>query len=270
MIKMIYKNSLNILAKMPFKLWGLSLLSGFLTILITIFGVLPIITIPVISVIHAGMAIVYLDGYKGKEVYSDQLFKGFTNFAHVAGGMCWRKLWILLWLLVPVVGIVMFFIKSFEYSFTPYILNEEPSVSATEALRKSKSDTKGYKAKMFLAIMLPSIGFIVAILILALFSQIPYVGVLFAFIMFVVSLVYSLFAPLFFGLVQAGFYEYSKNPIIPSYPQFNAPTYTAPTAPAAPVSPTPTNNTSKSVCPVCDSENNSDSAFCYKCGAKLK
>lgn len=90
-ISNIYKRAFNVLSKMPFKLWGLSLLSSLLTILVLVFGVLPIVIVPVIAVLSAGMAAVYLDGFNGKEVYSDQLFKGFKDFWRTAGGMCWKK-----------------------------------------------------------------------------------------------------------------------------------------------------------------------------------
>lgn len=83
-ISNIYKRAFNVLSKMPFKLWGLSLLSSLLTILVLVFGVLPIVIVPVIAVLSAGMAAVYLDGFNGKEVYSDQLFKGFKDFWRTA------------------------------------------------------------------------------------------------------------------------------------------------------------------------------------------
>lgn len=65
-ISNIYKRAFNVLSKMPFKLWGLSLLSSLLTILVLVFGVLPIVIVPVIAVLSAGMAAVYLDGFNGK------------------------------------------------------------------------------------------------------------------------------------------------------------------------------------------------------------
>lgn len=48
-ISNIYKRAFNVLSKMPFKLWGLSLLSSLLTILVLVFGVLPIVIVPVYS-----------------------------------------------------------------------------------------------------------------------------------------------------------------------------------------------------------------------------
>ena len=66
-ISNIYKRAFNVLSKMPFKLWGLSLLSSLLTILVLVFGVLPIVIVPVIAVLSAGMAAVYLDGFNGRK-----------------------------------------------------------------------------------------------------------------------------------------------------------------------------------------------------------
>lgn len=250
MIKQIYTRAFNILMKMPLKLWGLSLLSGFLTLLVLIFGGLPIISIPVIATLSAGMAVVYLDGYNGKEVYSDQLFLGFKKFPHVAGGMCWQKLWILLWFLIPIAGPVIAVIKSLSYAFTPYILTQEPEISATEALRKSMERTNGYKANMFLAIIVPSVVFVVVIMILNTLAMIPFVGILFAAVSLIVSLVYGLFAPLFFGLVSAGFYDYAKSNV------YRAPAVVNVNAPKIP-------------CNSCGHENPAGTKFCGKCGAKI-
>lgn len=250
MIKQIYTRAFNILMKMPLKLWGLSLLSGFLSVLISLLSGMPIISIPVIATLSAGMAAVYLDGYNGKEVYSDQLFEGFKSFPHVAGGMCWQKLWLLLWFLIPIAGPVIAVIKSLSYAFTPYILTQEPEIGATEALRKSMERTNGYKANMFLAIIVPSIVFVVAVLILNALALIPYVGILFAAISLIVSLVYGLFAPLFLGLVKAGFYDYAKSSV-----------YHAPAAVNV--------NAPKIACGECGHENTAGTKFCGKCGAKL-
>ena len=279
-ISNIYKRAFNVLSKMPFKLWGLSLLSSLLTILVLVFGVLPIVIVPVIAVLSAGMAAVYLDGFNGKEVYSDQLFKGFKDFWRTAGGMCWKKLWIFIWFLVPIAGPFIAISKYYAYSFTPYILNEEKSVNATAALRKSMQDTNGYKLQMFCAEFIPNLLIYAVMAILALLSKIPFVGILFAVITVIVQLVYTLFAPLFFGLVHAGFYEYAKTPVksttysapqVPQTPQVQSapvqtPVQTQTTEQAAPTE----NNTPKPItCPVCDSVNAPNTHFCYKCGSKL-
>lgn len=286
MIGYIYKRTLNILKGIPVKLWGLSLLSGLLNLIAVIFGVLPIITVPVTLALSAGVSMLYLDAYNGKDADSNRLFCGFKDFKHVAGGMCWKSLWLLLWFLIPIAGFVFIVIKRLAYAFVPYILIEDKSVSATDALKKSMSMTKGYKGQMFLAIILPAIIFGVVSGILSLFAKIPFVGLLFAFINFIVSMVYSLFSPLFLGMVEAGYYEQLKNPPAQSYSapiyQPQPPVYppqppVQPEPPQPPVQPEPAQDVpqpevSESAvvkCPVCDCDNPSTSKFCIKCGSKL-
>ncbi|MCC8160013.1 MAG: hypothetical protein LIO53_01605 [Oscillospiraceae bacterium] len=251
MVGSIYKRTLNIMAKLPFKIWGLSLLSGLLSILILIFGVLPIVTIPVIAALNAGMYSVYLAGYNEQEVSSNQLLSGFKDFKHVAGGMCWRKLWIVLWCLIPIAGPFIAVYKSMAYAFTPYILNEEKSVGALDALKKSMRDTKGYKLNLFIAVIVPSIAYFIAEFILALLAMIPYVGVVFGIISSLLALIYGLFAPMFLGLVRAGFYEYARKPVFASKPQIDE------------------NSGEPVKCPVCETENAPGTMFCTKCGSKI-
>ncbi|MCI8404714.1 MAG: zinc ribbon domain-containing protein [Clostridia bacterium] len=255
MIRNIYTRAFNILKAKPFRLWGLSLLGGFLSALILLAGLLPIITIPVVAVLNAGLAVVYLDGYNGKEVYSDQLFEGFKNFLRVAGGMCWKKLWILLWFLIPIAGPFIAVAKSFAYAFTPYILMREPNVSATEALRKSMIDTRGYRLNMFGAVIIVPAAYFIVSLVLSLLALIPFAGIVFRIIAVIVAIAYSVFAPLFIGLVRAGFYEYAKKPVSSAY------SYKPSVAAAT--------DGEQIICGVCGTENTSDKKFCAKCGAKL-
>lgn len=249
MIGIIYKRVLNIFKTIPVKLWGLSLLSGLLSVIVLIFGLTPIISIPVIAVISAGMSAIYLSAYNGRDVSSNQMFDGFRDFWHVAGGMCWQYLWLFLWFLIPIAGPVIAIVKSISYSFTPYILMQEKSVTAIDAIKKSKQDTMGHKGKIFAAIYVPAIAFVLLSVVLALLALIPFVGILFAIISFIVSLIYSLFAPMFLELVQAGFYEYIKTPASSSAKVDKK-------APKAP-------------CPSCGHENAVGLKFCRKCGTKI-
>lgn len=259
MIKNIYKQSLNVLAKMPFKLWGLSLLTVLLNFLIMVFAIFPIITIPLILTLNAGMSIVFLDGYRGQEANSDNLFSGFKNFWRTAGGMCWQNLWLLLWMIIPIAGPFIAIVKSYSYSFTPYLLVKDENVTATSALRKSMQLTKGYKLQIFLATLVPQLAIFVGMFILALLSAVPIVGVLFSLVLAVVTLVYLLFSQLFFGLVQAGFYDAISQ----------GHTHCNHTEPLPPVIPTAPENTDTVHCHLCGTENPNNTRFCYKCGSKL-
>ena len=114
--------ALQVLVQKPIRLWGLSLLCQLLVTLATGLSVIPIIFLPIIFVLNAGMAAVYLTGYRGGEVNSDALFAGFKRFFKVAGGMGWMALWIFIWGMIPVAGIVFAVIKSYSYRFVPYIM----------------------------------------------------------------------------------------------------------------------------------------------------
>lgn len=203
----VLRLALGALSGKPLRLWGLSLMYQLLTLLAVIFGVLPIISIPIVLVLSVGMTAIFLDGYRGKEVNSDQLFMGFKSFWRMAGGMGWRFLWTLIWSIIPIVGIVTGVVKSYAYRFVPYILLTNPDISATEALRLSMRKTKGYCGKMFLADLLIALVIIVGTLVLLLLSRIPYLGMVFVVLTGIWELLMLVFVPLLLGVVNAAFYE---------------------------------------------------------------
>lgn len=210
-----YQTAFDILKKKPVLLWGLSLLSNFIIIVVMLLGGIPIITFPVALVLQASLAVLYLKGVRGEGVETKNIFSGFTSAkqaVHVAGGMLWMELWILLWGLIPIAGIVFAVIKTYEYAFTPYILITRPEVEAMEALKESKRMTKGLKGKMFGAQALIIAGIALCALILGVFSAIPFIGGLFGVILFILIVAVVIFCPIFFGLVSAKFYEDAVNP----------------------------------------------------------
>ena len=271
MISYIYKNCFAVLKKKPVRLWGLSMLVSLLTVIAVLATwTLPILFVPIVLTLNAGMALVYLDGYRGKEVNSEQIFAGFKKFAHVAGGMAWMSLWIFIWALIPLAGIVFAVIKAYSYRFTPYILMTQPEVSATEALRLSMKKTNGYKGTMFGADMI-IFGICVGVqIVLLILAFIPLIGILFAVISFLFTVFVSIAVPLLSGLINAAFYdEISKLPPKQAFnpgqaqqagqtAQTNADQANAGQANAA------------SFCPNCGNAVSDGAAFCGKCGCKLK
>ena len=262
MIGYIFRQSIEILKRKPFMLWGVSLLNSIIVSTVYAMGTfVPIITIPVVLTLNAGMAALYLDGYKGIEVSSKQLFKGFTKECcpRVTAGMLWQWLWATIWTPVPVVGII----KSYEYAFTPYILLTRDDVSALDALKMSMKETEGYKLKMFGADILMGLMFIGILLVFALISIIPVLGTLVGFVGIISTVI--LF-PLFTGLVRAGFYEEAKSGkfrfVYPQYTYANAPMQGA-----APAQNTYAAQVSGSwFCTQCGAENAPTAGFCNKCG----
>ena len=241
MVTSIYKKAFAVLRQKPVTLWGISLLCGLLELLAFIgFGAVPVGAFIVAWALEAGMAMIYLNSYRtGLKPKSTYLFAAFKKdrFWRVVGGLAWMELWIFLWALIPIVGIVFAVIRAYEYHFTPYILMTRDDVKATDAIKLSKQETMGYKGKMFWADMLIALLYLAAALVLLIFSLIPFIGVLFRVVNTLLSIAFSLFAPLFLGIVQAAFYVETKSaPAAPAQP--TPPTIPAPVAPVAPVAPT--------------------------------
>lgn len=248
MVTSIYKKAFAVLRQKPFTLWGISLLNGLLQVIAVVgFGVIPAAACIVIWALEAGMAMIYLNSYRtGLKPKSAYLFAAFKKdrFWRVVGGLAWMELWIFLWALIPIVGIVFAVIRAYEYRFTPYILMTRDDVKATDAIKLSKQETMGYKGKMFWADMLIVLLYLAAALVLLILSLIPFIGVLFRVVNTLLSIAFSLFAPLFLGIVQAAFYVETRPdsaPARPTPPIIPAPvrpvTPTAPTVPTAPVTP---------------------------------
>ena len=234
MVRSIYKKAFAVLKKKPVTLWGISLLCVLLELIALVgFGMLPIGAFIVGIALEAGMAMIYLNSYRtGLKPKSVYLFAAFRKdrFWRVVGGMAWMSLWVFLWALIPFAGIVFAVIRAYEYRFTPYILMTRDDVKATEAIKLSKQMTMGYKGKMFWADVLVCLLYFAAALVLALFSLIPFIGILFRVVNSLLSIAFSLFAPLFLGIVQAAFYVETQSAAPAAAPA--QPTIPAPAAPA--------------------------------------
>ena len=200
-----YKTALNVLLKKPVLLWGLSLLAAILTAVGSLVTApLPFLSIAVSYLFVAGTTKLFMDGLKGKEVNSKQLFAAFNkNAVKTAGAMAWQSLWTLIWSGVPVYGIV----KAYSYRFVPYIIMSRPEISAFDALKISMKMTEGKKLQMWLADVVFVAGAAIIGFILGLLSAIPFLGIIFSFASAVFMLAIALFGYLFAGLYMASFFN---------------------------------------------------------------
>ncbi|HWQ57884.1 MAG TPA: zinc ribbon domain-containing protein [Clostridia bacterium] len=239
MVFSAYKKALDILLKKPFRLWGVSLLGGLLYSLACFFGVLPIIVIPIVLVLGFGMTAVFYRGSHGEEINSDLLFSGFKSFWKTAGAMGWQALWTFIWSPVPIMNII----KLYSYCFVPYYLITRPDLEATVALRTSMEETKGYRWKLFWASVIAPVIVAFGLGLLAALALIPYVGIFFDIILFLVSIVTILVFPLFMGLVQACMFDEVQNARVME-----------------------ANRPKGKVCPGCGSSVPIDAKFCANCG----
>ena len=237
MISNLYQKTFSVLMKRPFKLWGITLLSGVLLMAVHVgFIGIPAVGFCAALLLEASMSMIYLNSYRtGLEPKTSYLLAAFRKdrIWRVLGGMAWMNLWIFLWFLIPIVGFVFAAIRAYEYRFVPYILMTRDDVKPTEALKVSKEETMGYKGKMFGADLLLEGAYFVVILLLSLLSMIPYVGIVFTILRIVLTVAFGVLAPLFLGILHAAFYVEIQNR------RAAAPQPSAPAQPVPPVIPAP-------------------------------
>ncbi|KAA6302410.1 MAG: hypothetical protein EZS26_001523 [Candidatus Ordinivivax streblomastigis] len=104
----------------------------------------------VTPVLGYGIAVVFLKHLRSEPIETGILFTGFNNFniyGKILGTMLLMGLFTILWMLLLIVpGLI----KSYSYAMTPYILYDDPTVGANEAIEKSMAMMDGHKAKLFL------------------------------------------------------------------------------------------------------------------------
>lgn len=101
----------------------------------------------IVPAIVMGITMIYLGITNGQEPKVGDVFNGFNIF-----GKAWclnflMMLFITLWsLLLVVPGII----KAYSYYMAPYILADNPTMTASEALKESKRITNGAKMDIFI------------------------------------------------------------------------------------------------------------------------
>ena len=75
-------------------------------------------------------------------ILRNSLHIGFSNYWHKVWGMLLMSIFIALWTLLLIIpGII----KAFSYAMTPYILEENPELTASEAIHRSRMMMRGHK-----------------------------------------------------------------------------------------------------------------------------
>ena len=280
MIDRLYKQSFSVLKKRPFKLWGLSLLAEvlYLAACVGFIGV-PAVGFCAGLLLSVSMAMIFLNSYRtGLEPKTSYLFASFRKdrIFRVLGGMAWRQLWIFLWSLIPVAGLVFGVIRSYEYRVVPYILMTREDIKPTDAIRISKQETMGCKGKMFGADMLLFAISFGVLLLLSPLCLIPRLGGLFKIMLYIVSFVLRLFASLFGSILHAAFSVEIQSRRAAARQQPSVPAQPAPAAPemlAQPEqTPEPLEKTQPAArrCPHCGAPVTAQGAvFCTTCGGRL-
>jgi uncharacterized membrane protein len=104
------------------------------------------ITLVVSGPFLLGAAFFSLAVSRGKEAKLEQIFQGFNHFTTALVAYLLMFIFILLWTLLLIIpGII----AALSYSMTFYIIADDPSIAAEDAINKSKAMMEGYKLKLF-------------------------------------------------------------------------------------------------------------------------
>ncbi len=111
--------------------------------------------------------------YSDNEVTKNIFNQGFSNYLHIVWGNLLMAIYLLLWSLLLIIPGIL---KYFAYAMTPYILVDNPELSADQAIRRSREMMNGRKFDLFY-LYLSFIGWYILALItcgIGLFWLIPY------------------------------------------------------------------------------------------------
>ena len=123
-----------------------SIIKWYLMIVGSAAGVLSLVNLILGGVIQVGYAD-YLLKQHDREIHSTKdIFSKFDNFAQGFLQLLLRNIFTALWTLLFIIpGIV----KSFAYAMTPFIMAENPDMSAKEAIKLSQEKMMGHKGELF-------------------------------------------------------------------------------------------------------------------------
>ena len=109
-------------------------------------GALSLVNLILGGVVQLGYA-QYLLKQQDKEIHSvKDLFSQFDRFGQGFLQLFLRNLYVFLWTLLLIIpGII----KSFSYAMTPFIMAENPDLTAQEAITLSKERMDGHKGELF-------------------------------------------------------------------------------------------------------------------------
>jgi len=111
----------------------------------------------IVGPLALSLAIIYLRITRGEDVKVEMIFEGFNDFGRSFVTGLLVSVFVLLWsLLLIIPGII----AGLSYAMTFFILSENPSISAIDAIKQSKEMMRGHKTELFF-LQLSFLGWIV-------------------------------------------------------------------------------------------------------------
>lgn len=126
---------------------GIAVFFGVIAVVVAVIAILALLyTIFVGNVMTVGGHGWMLRHLRGEEVSVGEAFAAFRIYKPTVVTMLVRGIYVWLWSLLFVIpGII----KAFAYSMVPYIIYENPNLTANQAIKMSKKMTDGYKGDLF-------------------------------------------------------------------------------------------------------------------------
>lgn len=128
--------------------WGSAVLALVIFVLLGMgCGIIPVLgAVILMPPLQFGLLIFYIRFFRYGETAMDNLFKGFDMFGKALAVYWLSQLYIFLWSLLFIVPGV---IASYSYSQAMLILYDNPEITASEAIRRSKAMMNGNKMTLF-------------------------------------------------------------------------------------------------------------------------
>lgn len=136
-----YQINENTLRNLPWFLWSV------LIPLTSLAGLLSLVSFILGGVVELGYAKFLLKQHDHQQLRFSDLFSQFDRFGTGFAQQFLRILYVTLWMLLFIIpGIV----KGFSYAMTPFILEDHPEMTASEAINASKKLMEGHKMDLFI------------------------------------------------------------------------------------------------------------------------
>ena len=120
---------------------------GFLLPFVSVVGLLGLAMFIIGGVVELGYAKFLLKQHDKKELVFADLFSQFERFGTGFAQRFLRTLYTALW---PLLFVVPGIIQSLSYAMTPFILEDHPELTASEAINRSKKLMDGHKMDLFI------------------------------------------------------------------------------------------------------------------------
>lgn len=157
---------------------GIAVFAIFAVIFVIIFVIATAVDIFLINPVKLGCDKFFLNNLEENSSLSPLGAAFGPNYKNIVKVLFFKDLFLFLWAIIPIAGIVLVIIKGYEYMMIPYLLAEDPELSKDEAFELSKEMMHGQKWSAF-GLDLSFIGWILLTIftfgILGIFYVNPYI-----------------------------------------------------------------------------------------------